>query len=114
MNEVMDREDWHPEAIRAFGSIDLKKDEEGILQLAARRGLPLYFFSRSQLEEVHVPNPSGIVKKYVGTPAVAEPSALLALRMASPPWPGTPQLVVEKVKSKNATLAIARWTPEAS
>ena len=114
LNEVMDREDWHPEAIRAFGSIDLKKDEEGILQLAARRGLPLYFFSRSQLEEVHVPNPSGIVKKYVGTPAVAEPSALLALRMAPPPWPGTPQLVVEKVKSKNATLAIARWTPEAS
>ncbi|MGC8528758.1 MAG: cobalt-precorrin 5A hydrolase [Leptospirillia bacterium] len=110
--EVMERERWHPEAIRAFGSIDLKKDEEGILQSAARRGLPLYFFSRNQLEEVHVPNPSGIVKKYVGTPAVAEPSSLLALRMAPPPWPGRPNLVVEKVKSKNATLAIARWTPE--
>lgn len=114
LGEVMVREGWHPDAVRAVGTIDLKKDEEGILQLAARKGLPLFFFSRSQLEEIHVPNPSGIVKKYVGTPAVAEPSAILALNMAPPPWGGSPVLVVEKVKSKNATLAIARWIPKGS
>ena len=114
LGEGMKREGWHLDAIRAFGTIDLKKEEEGILQLAARKGVPLFFFSRSQLEEIHVPNPSGIVKKYVGTPAVAEPSAILALNMAPPPWGGNPVLVVEKVKSKNATLAMARWIPESS
>lgn len=112
LSEVMAREGWHHEAIRAFGTIDLKKDEEGILQLAARKGLPLFFFSRSQLEEIQVPNPSGVVKHYVGTPSVAEPSSILALKMSPPPWAGTPVLVVEKVKSKNVTLAIARWFPE--
>ncbi len=112
LSEVLDEKDWHDGAIRAFGSIDLKRDEEGIVGLASRLGVPLFFFSREQLGEVSVPNPSGVVMQYVGTPAVAEPASLLALAMSPPPWPGGARLIVEKVKSKEATIAISRWLPE--
>lgn len=112
--EILEEKGWHVGAIRAFGSIDLKRDEEGVVGLASRLGVPLFFFSREQLGEVSVPNPSGVVMQYVGTPSVAEPASLLALAMSPPPWPGAARLVIEKVKSKEATIAISRWLPEMS
>lgn len=102
----------HPKSIQAFGSIDLKADEPGILDTASRFARPLFFFSRDRLGTVNVPNPSGVVQKYVGTPAVAEPAALLALSQSSLPWKGHAVLEVEKRKSGNVTLALARWVPD--
>lgn len=101
----------HPKSLQAFGSIDLKSDEAGIQDVASRFSRPLFFFSKEQLAQVTVPNPSGTVMKFVGTPAVAEPSAILALAQAPPPWKGEVRLAVEKIKSGNVTLALARWTP---
>ncbi len=61
----------HPKSIQAFGSIDLKSDETGILDVASRFSRSLFFFSKERLSDVKVPNPSGVVLQYVGTPSVA-------------------------------------------
>ena len=65
-------------SIAGFASIDIKKNEEGILQLAQENDLPIKFFSKEDLSKIIVPNPSSIVEKEIGTSSVAEASCLLA------------------------------------
>lgn len=95
------------DAVALCASIDKKNDEVALLQLCEQRGWPLRFYCAAQLAEVNVPNPSEVVRKHMGTPAVAEAAAILAARtdMAG--------LLVEKFKhrgadGKNATVSIAR------
>ncbi len=95
------------EAVAVCASIDKKNDEVALLQLCEQQGWPLQFYTARQLAEVAVPNPSEVVRKYMGTPAVAEAAALLA---AHADMTG---LLVEKFKhcgadGKNATVSIAR------
>lgn len=94
-------------AVAGVATIDKKNDEPAILQLAARNGWPLHFFTAGQLAQVVVPNPSEVVRKHMGTPAVAEAAALLA---AGTDMAG---LLLEKYKhrgedGKNATVSIAK------
>jgi len=65
-------------AVEAVATIDRKRDEEAILSLAQGCGWPLRFFSAQELSRVDVPSPSETVRKYMGTPAVAEAAAVLA------------------------------------
>lgn len=95
------------DAVVGLATIDKKNDEAAILQLAQRHGWPLQFFSAPQLAQIEVPNPSEIVRKYMGTPAVAEAAALLA---AAAPMSA---LLLEKHKyrgedGKNATVSIVK------
>lgn len=94
-------------SVCALATIDKKSDETCILQLAAQEGWPLKFFTALQLAAVPVPNPSETVRKYMGTPTVAEAAALLAAQVSSE------HLLIEKHKyrgadGKNATVSIAR------
>lgn len=96
-----------PEAVEGLATIDKKHDEAAILALARQYGWPLRFFSAEELARVEVPSPSETVRKYMGTPAVAEAAALLAA--------GTHMgdLLLEKYKyrgsdGKNATVSIAK------
>ncbi|MGZ5000270.1 MAG: cobalamin biosynthesis protein [Methylomonas sp.] len=94
-------------AVAGTASIDKKNDEAAILQLAGEHNWPLYFFTAQQLAQVPVPNPSETVRKYMGTPAVAEAAALLAAGA------DMRALLLEKHKyrgeeGKNATVSIAR------
>ncbi len=114
LNDLLQIHRIHPKSLQVFGSIDLKADEGGILDTASRFSRPLFFFSRDALGAVDVPNPSGVVQKFVGTPAVAEPAAILALIQSPPPWKGHAVLEVEKKKSGNVTLALARWVPDSA
>lgn len=98
-----------PSSIAGLASIDKKNDEAALLQLAAQNGWPLTFYPAEQLAQIPVPNPSEVVRKYMGTPAVAEAAALKAAGA------DMSQLLVEKVKhlgadGKNATISIARIT----
>ncbi|WP_027157750.1 cobalamin biosynthesis protein [Methylobacter luteus] len=93
-------------AIAGAASIDKKNDEMAILQLADEHDWPLYFFTAQQLAQVPVPNPSETVRKYMGTPAVAEAAALLAADA------DMRALLLEKHKyrgedGKNVTVSIA-------
>jgi cobalt-precorrin 5A hydrolase/precorrin-3B C17-methyltransferase len=96
-----------PRAVRAYASVDRKADEAGIL--AAIAPSPLRTFTAAELAAVEVPNPSDVVRAEVGTPSVAEASALLA---ATELAGGAPvELVVEKIKGDNVTVAAARIRP---
>ncbi|WKJ91954.1 cobalamin biosynthesis protein [Methylomonas montana] len=98
-------------SVAGMATIDKKNDEVAILQLAERHGWPLHFYSAAQLALVSVPNPSETVRKYMGTPAVAEAAALLAADATMQ------ALLLEKHKyrgedGKNATVSIASMRDE--
>ena len=66
------------EAIAGIASIDLKADEQGMIELCQKRSLIFKTFTAEQLNQVEVPTPSEIVKQEVGTSSVAEAAAVLA------------------------------------
>ena len=94
-------------AVAMLATIDKKSDEAGLLALAHAQGWSMTFYTAQELARVTVPNPSEMVRKHMGTPAVAEAAALLAAGA------GMTDLLVEKHKyrgadGKNATVSIAR------
>ena len=96
-----------PKSVKAIASLDKKKDETAFLRLSEKYGWPFIVYSAEELEGVEgMQNPSDVVKKHVGTPGVAEPSALRAA--------GATELVVpkrvytEEGAGRSMTLAVAR------
>jgi cobalt-precorrin 5A hydrolase/precorrin-3B C17-methyltransferase len=94
-------------AVRAYASVDLKADEAGILAAIAPGQLRTY--PAEVLAGVAVPNPSEVVRAEVGTASVAEAAALHAADELA--GGGPVELVVEKVKGDNVTVAAARIRP---
>ena len=98
---------YSPTSIGTLASLDLKADEEGLLEVANRQGWDMAFFPAEELAGVQgLANPSAVVQECVGTPGVAEPAALLAA--------GSDRLLVEKqvvaspLSPKRMTIALAR------
>ena len=85
-------------SIAALASIDLKRDEAGLLQAAEKLDVPIHFHPAEVLSVVEAPNPSELVREAVGTPSVAEAAVVSS----------GAELVLEKRKSANATVAIGR------
>jgi cobalt-precorrin 5A hydrolase len=89
--------------VAVLASADIKADEPAVLALARTCGWPLRTFPAAALAAVAVPTPSATVARHVGTPSVAEASALLAAAPAA-------ELLVHKQRSAHATCAVARGT----
>lgn len=94
-------------SVKSIASIDKKADEPGLIALSEKYGWPFQFYPAAQLDVVPgIENPSDVVKKHVGTVAVAEPACLLAA--------GAEKLLIPKQSYKepadkhNMTIAIAR------
>jgi precorrin-4 C11-methyltransferase len=94
-------------SISTVASVDVKADEDALVEVARSHDWDTVFISADELAQVaSVPNPSEVVARCVGTPGVAEPAALLTA--------GAQRLLVEKqvVKSPLApqrmTFALAR------
>lgn len=68
------------DAIAGIATINIKADEEGLVELCGERNWPLRTFPADILRSVNVPNPSAVVDKEVGTPSVAEAAALVAAK----------------------------------
>jgi cobalt-precorrin 5A hydrolase/precorrin-3B C17-methyltransferase len=108
-----------PRSVRLAATVDLKADEEGLLEAVRGRDWQLAFFPAAGLAAVPVPNPSETVRSATGTPSVAEAAALLAARGPVSPdgpehGPASPDghgLVVTKRVSARATVAVARVRP---
>ncbi len=104
LNNFLESGNLSLQSIAGFATIDLKKDEKGILELSEEKKLPIKFFSKEDLSSIIVPNPSNVVQKEIGTPSVAEASCLLAAGEES-------KLLEEKRIFKNqsgaVTIAIA-------
>lgn len=94
--------------VRSLASIDKKSDEIGLLAFAEKYHWRIDFYTAQELAKVPVPNPSEVVRKYIGTPAVAEAAALLSANTQMQ------NLIIEKHKyrgadNRNATVSIARY-----
>ncbi|MET7908705.1 precorrin-3B C(17)-methyltransferase [Streptomyces avermitilis] len=64
-------------SVAELATVDAKADEPGIVEAAARLGVPLVTYSAGELATVEVPNPSDAPLAAVGTPSVAEAAALV-------------------------------------
>jgi cobalt-precorrin 5A hydrolase/precorrin-3B C17-methyltransferase len=91
-----------PRSIAELATVDAKSEEPGIVEAAARLGVPVVTYSAEELAGVEVPNPSDAPLAAVGTPSVAEAAALI----------GGGELLVPKRKSAArpamATCAVVR------
>ncbi len=89
-------------SIRNIATIDMKKNETGLLEFARKYHLPIDYFNKETLSSVEFPSePSATTLKHVGTPAVCEPAAILSS--------GNPSLVVPKLSFDQAvSVAVAR------
>ncbi|WP_210575626.1 precorrin-3B C(17)-methyltransferase [Streptomyces sp. GESEQ-4] len=64
-------------SLAELATVDAKADEPGIVEAAARLGVPLVTHSAEELAAVEVPNPSDAPLAAVGTRSVAEAAALV-------------------------------------
>ncbi|MFJ9325554.1 Rv2231c family pyridoxal phosphate-dependent protein CobC [Streptomyces sp. NPDC101230] len=88
--------------VAEVATVDAKADEPGIVEAAARLGVPVRTYPAAALAAVRVPHPSGAAAGAVGTPSVAEAAALIE----------ADELVVGKRVGKGvATCAVARRIP---
>ncbi|WNO75332.1 precorrin-3B C(17)-methyltransferase [Streptomyces sp. AM8-1-1] len=94
-------------SIGELATVDAKASEPGIVAAAGHFGVPLVTHAAERLADIDVPNPSEAPLAAVGTPSVAEASALA----------GGGQLLVPKRKSSPkeraamATCAVVRRRP---
>lgn len=99
-------------SLRCVATAELKKDEPGINQLADKYGVPVYCFGAEELNQVFQsavsgqpsavsrPTASAAAHRLLGLWGVSEPAALLASEGK--------ELLVTRVKTARATIAVAR------
>jgi cobalt-precorrin 5A hydrolase/precorrin-3B C17-methyltransferase len=102
-NKTLAQAQLSANSISSIATIDLKEDENGILDLAAAFGVPMRLFTAEQLESEtpRLANPSEVVFNVVGCHGVAEAAALAGVGLN-----GT--LIAAKQKSPRATCAISK------
>lgn len=98
MKSVLREQGIEPEAIATYATIEEKRNEPVVKLLQERRN-DVVFYSKEQLKQVTVPNPSATVAKYMDTPSVAEAAAMLAADNET--------LLLTKQKGENWTMAAA-------
>ncbi|MBF4207440.1 cobalamin biosynthesis protein [Pseudomonas donghuensis] len=97
--------DLPPGAVMGLASIDLKRDEPGLHELARRLDVPLVFFSAAQLAafEQRLSHRSAVAYQHSGCYGVAESAALaLAEQLGGPA-----RLRVPRSLQADASLALA-------
>ena len=88
-------------SVRNLASIDAKRGEPGLEEVARRLGVPVAYFTAEQLNAVEgVENESKAARAAVGAKGVCEPAALLSA--------GVARLLVSKRKTTSVTVAVAR------
>ena len=76
---ILEQNQIYPEAVAALASIDVKKEEPGLLALAERLDIPFQTFSSEELLAVEGEfTPSSFVRQTVGVDNVCERSAMKA------------------------------------
>lgn len=99
IRETLDELRFSIKSVKAVCTIDLKKDEEGLLAVVEKYGWDFVYYAPEQLNQVKIDDPSDTVYKFTGAYGVSEPAAKL--------YSGTDSLAVTKKKSGNVTLSVA-------
>ena len=98
VDQVLEAAGIHPAAVRCAASIDLKRDEPGLLAFCQGRGWPVDFFSAEELGTAAGEfTPSDFVKSVTGVDNVCERAAML----------GAERLLVKKTAGHGVTVAAA-------
>jgi precorrin-4 C11-methyltransferase len=93
------------QSILCAATITQKASEPGLLGACVQHGWPLRVYTAEEIAQIGaLPNPSEWAKRALGVPGVAEPAALLAAREHGK----DAQLLVEKRKFRNVTVAISK------
>ncbi len=101
LDDVLNRFSLASGSLAWIASIDLKKDESGLIALAKKLELPLKFFDKKELNSVkNIKTPSVMVEKHIGVTSVCEAAAILAAKQG--------KLIVPKQSTRNVTVAIAK------
>lgn len=87
-------------SVKALCTIDLKKDERGFLDITHKYGWDFVTYKPEELNKMNISTPSATVFKYTGAYGVSEPAAML--------YAGVENLLLEKKKSGNTTISVAR------
>lgn len=74
--KVLEENKLSIKSIKAITSLDKGKHVVGLDEFCLENNLPLLLFSKTELNEIEVPNPSDLVGKYEGTSSVSEASSL--------------------------------------
>lgn len=99
--DVFRKHQLSPKSLCGLATIDIKKDEAGLIELAEEFGLPIMFYSSEELNRARgVQSPSKLVKRHIGVESVCEGAALLGAK--------TSKLLVPKQAAKDVTVAVAR------
>ncbi|WP_243291085.1 cobalamin biosynthesis protein [Bacillus sp. FJAT-47783] len=85
-------------SVKAIATIDLKKDEQGLLDVAKKYKWEFIYYEPDELNRVSIEQPSETVYKYTGAYGVSEPAAKL--------YSGSDQLLLGKKKSGNVTISV--------
>ena len=86
-------------SVRCIATAELKRDEAAIGLLAERLGVPVRYYGADELNGMPGPSGASESQRLLGIVGVAEPAALLA---------SGGDIIVPKVRSAAATLAVAR------
>lgn len=98
---VLKRWGISPLSVARLATIDIKRDEEGLLHFAERHGLRIDFYSKEELAGFPLPSGvSGVVMERVGVGGVCEPAAMRSA--------GVREILFKKVRAGRVTLAAAR------
>jgi cobalt-precorrin 5A hydrolase len=101
VRESLDAAGLGPQQVRYLASVDIKRDEPGLVEAAKRLGMPLRLIAAEEIRACRRDfNPSPLAQEKVDLPAVAEPAALLAGRRTT--------FVLRKTIREGVTVAIAR------
>lgn len=97
---VLKKEHLSVNSIFSFATSDIKKDEQGLLDLSKKMTIQITFYDKEELNSVKtIVTPSEMVEKHLGVKSVCEAAAILAA--------GNGRLIVPKQKNKDVTLAVA-------
>ena len=80
----------HFSAIKNFGSIDIKAEQQAYLDFSKTNNIPFSTFTSEEIKTITIPNPSEMVQSKIGVDGVSESSAMLLS--------GNDELLVEKQK----------------
>ncbi len=100
IRKAVEKKKIDPEAIRLVSTVDLKKNEKGLIKACHDLGLPLIFISKESIGNFKGRiSKSDVVKRHIGLDGVCEPCALLAGRRT--------ELILRKQTQDGVAIAIA-------
>lgn len=85
-------------SVKAIATIDLKKDEAGLLQVVQKYGWEFVYYQPEELNLKEISQPSETVYKFTGAYGVSEPAAMLLS--------GNDELLLTKKKLGNVTISV--------